>query len=225
LTDNAAYDYADEWPDEAPLKVLRLNPFYRRLVAGLSRDYANTYFFNGTDEQQREMVEKMLVCAAQIELDYECPENGGSMRNVIQVGYVIPATEQGDAIAVNTWTQCPYNIVLGDTSGQADLQGDGTVVVPAGNWLLTIAHCMYASTSNTAFYVRCDDGSTVQQGPRHSGTYSTHVHISVPVLSDGSTPIAIEFFQTAGHANGFGVNSLNSSDILQGTATFTELPS
>src|SRR3972149_1552798 len=63
------YDKIDEWADEPPWHVCRFNVEYRSWLNGLVQDVAWPGLWGGTEEDQEEMRQKMLVLAQQIDTE------------------------------------------------------------------------------------------------------------------------------------------------------------
>jgi len=223
MTDDAAYDYTEEWPDDAPLKVFRLNPFFRRIIAGLARTYADTYYFNGTDQQKQEMVERMLVCAQQIELDYECPGGESEMTHVVQAALTIPEnTQTGAQLSFYAYNQIPFDVLVGDTTGLASLDENGGLIVPAGNWL---ADLRVRLLFNAGVYVpikltHAEDDVIFTDIYALYGVEMSVLHAAV---SDGETPIAFYVNPTSAYAY-WGYSTVYNIERVVGTFTLSEMP-
>src|SRR3989304_1275222 len=63
------YDKIDECADEPPWHVCRFNVAYRSWLNGLVQDVAWPGLWGGTEEDQEEMRQKMLVLAQQIDTE------------------------------------------------------------------------------------------------------------------------------------------------------------
>lgn len=224
MATEAAYDYTTELADGAPLAIFRLNPYYRRIIAGAARDLASPFFFNGTDQQKTDMAAEMLVCAQQIELDYECPPQEGEMRNVIQASYVLPAnTQTGGQLTFNAYNQFLFNTLVGDTTGVASLETPGGLIVPAGNWLLSLVYFLYYSSGAMPLKVTHSESDIIFSD--HIIAQGAPTSLKHVVSSDAETQIKVWINPRGNYCYwGYSYAGYDVARVV-GTLTLEELPS
>jgi hypothetical protein len=216
------YDPIDEWADVATWHVCRFNVAYRAWLNGLVQDVSWPGLWGGTEAQQEEMRQKMLVLAQQIDMVYE-PPVVESMNNVVQVSYILPAgTQQGAVMSFNQWNQLKFNTLVGDTTGEATLTSPGSVLLPTGDWLLDLRYNLYSSSGGHA-PVKIDHGGSDIILSDVYVLNSVPVNCQHAVASDGENAITV-WLNPGSAWFYFGYSVVYNIARTVGTLTFIELP-
>jgi hypothetical protein len=138
------------WPSDATYHVARFNENYLSVLVGLLEPLTDVRYWEGEQTDIDGMPDRILELIAAIDTPYECPAGEG-MNNIIQACYVLPAnTQQGAQATLNVYNQFPFNTLISDTTGLASLETPGGLIVPVGNWLLSLTYNIYYPVSYIA---------------------------------------------------------------------------
>jgi hypothetical protein len=174
--------------------------------------------------ERRGISEELDDWVNELYLDLETPgEVGEQMTDAVHVSYVVPTGSEGASIAANTWTQVPYNLLDADTTGEVVLEGDGTVLLPEGDYLVEVKHTLACAGAYGAYMRVIDSNASVFQTGRFYPAGYVYASISAYVKSDGETPIQIQARIEYAYAYGFGRLADFGDSRSFGTAAFVKV--
>lgn len=217
-------DAIENWPGDVVYHVARFNDAYLAVLTGILEPLKNTSYWEGTPELVATMPGKVCELIEMLNIVYECPESEGQMRNVVQVGLILPAnTQYGAPLTFYQYNKCPFAAIIGDTTGLAELDETGGVIVPEGNWLasfdirLSVASAVHVPIKFT------HGGSDIIFSDIYCA-YDTALSARHAVISDGETAIAAYVHPTGTYAY-WGHSVVYDVARVVGTLTLEELPS
>jgi len=122
------FDKIDEWADAPTWHVCRFNVAYRSWLNGLVQDVAWPGLWGGTEEDQEEMRQKMLVLAQQIDTEVIVSSDVTGSISMFAGGSAPDDYLLCDGAAVSRTTYADLFAVIGTTYGAGD--GSTTFNVP-----------------------------------------------------------------------------------------------
>lgn len=209
-----ALEYVPEWPGDDMTHITRFNPAWLAVITGLLNDLEREDQWNGTPEQQAEMVNKVIELRQVINTPYECPSGGGGAMQYFVADHFVPA---GGASGPLYAGENPVDIFARVTRDDIGISkaSDSEIYLPAGDWEIDWWH----SVRIMADARRLQSGLLRWAVPQpqiyywgeaaywygSSNTHTLHGHASISI--DNTWPltflIATNFDMTHSDAQGF----------------------
>jgi hypothetical protein len=175
---------------DAPYGCLRINAQWYSYISGLISAAEELDYWIDDDLDARDVITELINSYDLV----PCEESGMVYtERTILIGYVKPASISGLYINADTWTQIPYNEILRDTHGGVTLNEDGTIIIPAGLWSVSIDQAFGANTGTFRVQTRITDSLLAGYTSGYVFVYQRGRHfLRCAINSDGETPIQVE---------------------------------
>jgi len=203
---------------DAPFGCLRINEEWFSYISGILRRGEIPGYWLDNDQEALDTITELinqwdtLECGGEVAPMYE---------TICKVALVIDADTLPPTKAAN-YVQIPYNLVTQQAGLYPTLNGDGTIVLPSGQYEL-FAWQSYSCVSTGTGAIRFVDGVAVNHESCRTSVNHGNVVMSYQINSDGVTPIQILLYT---NVNGrFGLVQQTTYPTVCGVAEFRRVVS